>query len=270
MQIYIDINDFKNTNVLKDALNSYEKIRTKLDIFVKANGLDHSSLDDLKNIRRRNKFDDDDLKNITYYFSAFDSFESLKLKDASTYFRIYNDTINNSKKLFMFYKHEIENEDLLHKLGQAKSYFKTHINNKTLKVGIIEKYDTHTNTYKAVKGDDDFNEIVPLDKIFENKNDIILIDDEASFYIFTLLNYHSKFKKMEKDIKSYFSSFKPFGYHKMIEKEVNLDNLFEYATFELEKDGKITVFVKQDSSPAELVETLTFLEQLKDVSKEEY
>ncbi len=270
MQIYIDINDFKNTKVLKDALNSYEKIRTKLDIFIKANALDHASLDDLKNVRRRNKFEENDLKNITYYFSAFDSFEELKFKENSVYFRVYNDTINNTKKVFMFYKHDIDVDELFTKLNKVKEYYKTHIDDKKLKVGIIEKFDTHTDLYKNIRTDDDYNEIVPLNKLLENKNDIILIDDEASFYVFTLLNYHSTFKKMEKDIKSYFSSFKPFGYHKMVEREVNLDNLFEHATFEIEKDGKITVFVKQDSSPSELVETLTFLEQLKDVTKEEY
>ena len=270
MQIYIDINDFNNASILKDAINSYDKIRTKLDIFIKANALEHASLEDLKCVRRRNSFEPDSLKNISYYLSGFNSFESLKLKDNSTYFRVYNDTINNTKKVFMFYNHTLNKEDLLLKIEQIKAYYKTHIQDTGLKIGIIEKFDTSTELYKEVKLLDEYNGIVSLNSIFENKNNIILIDDEAAFYIFTLLNYHSKFRKVEKDIKSYFSSFKPFGYQKMVEKEVNLDNLFEHLTFEIEKDGKITAYIKQDSSPSEIVESLTFLEQLKDFTKEEY
>ena len=78
MKIYLDINDFINKHTITDALSSYSKIKGHIEIFLKADALEYSSLEDLKNILRRNKFDDYDLKQINYYIKPYEGFEKLK------------------------------------------------------------------------------------------------------------------------------------------------------------------------------------------------
>lgn len=264
MKIYIDINDFKNKHVISDALSSYSNIKGNIEIFLKADALEYPSLEDLKNVRRRNKFDSSDLKNITYFIKPYESFEKLKQDDNYIYFRIYDDTINRSKKLFLFYNNNSSIDSIINKYNKVKNYYLTHIDDKEISLGLIDKFNTNTDLYKSLKSINDFKEIVPLNNIFENHDDIILIDNEASFYIFSLLNYHSHFIKKEKDIKSYLSIFKPFGYHKIVDREVNLDTLFLYSTFQIEKNDKIYISINEDASPSQIIEFLTFLESIRD------
>ncbi len=269
MKIYLDINDFEHDSTVMSTLRSYNSIDGNLEIYVKANGATYSELDDFKKVRRRNKFDEDDLKKINFFIKTFHSFEDFKLEnDEDVAFRIHDDTLENEKRINMLYKLDEDHELLKEKIEKVTNFYKNYLLKKgvspSINLGIVEKYNYKSDkTYDFIKNNIDiFNEIVPLKKVIDHSNNILLLDEEVRFYIFTLLSYYSKFKKKEKSVKSYFATFKPFGYHKEVETEVNLESLFTYSTFVIDKNNKVTLYVAKDIEPSELFSLLTFLQRL--------
>ena len=244
MKIYLDMNDFASSGTVLSTLRSYDAINGNIEIFVKADGKVFTELDDFKKIRRRNKFDDDDLKYVNFF------------------------------KVYIFYNQNIDKDLLKNEIDQAISFYSQYIDSKidknNISVGIVEKFNYEKDDiYSFVRTNiPNFKEVIPLKSCIESKCNIVLLDDEVSFYIFTLLSNYSKFKKKEKSVKSYFSTFKPFSYHKIIENEVNLESLFTYSTFEIENNGKINLYLDKDIPASNLFSVLTFLQKLNQVNLE--
>ena len=274
MKIYLDMNDFASSGTVLSTLRSYDAINGNIEIFVKADGKVFTELDDFKKIRRRNKFDDDDLKYVNFFIKTLDDQDFRSLKSNNLLFRIHDDTILGCKKVYIFYNQNIDKDLLKNEIDQAISFYSQYIDSKidknNISVGIVEKFNYEKdNIYSFVRTNiPNFKEVIPLKSCIESKCNIVLLDDEVSFYIFTLLSNYSKFKKKEKSVKSYFSTFKPFSYHKIIENEVNLESLFTYSTFEIENNGKINLYLDKDIPASNLFSVLTFLQKLNQVNLE--
>lgn len=269
MKLYLDMNDFTSSSTVMATLRSYNEINGNIEIYIKANGSEFNELDDFKKVRRRNKFDDDDLKSINFFIKTYDSFETFNNDEEKTIFRIHDDTLINEKRIYLFFDKNINEEDLKLKIDNVINFYNKYIlkdnENKTISLGIIEKYNyKKEHLYNFVKSNiNEFKEYIPLKNCIDNKCDIVLVDNELSYYIFTLLSYYSKFKKREKSVKSYFATFKPFSYHKVVENNVNLESLFTYSTFEIDnKNNKINLYISKDISPSEFFSLLTFLQKL--------
>ena len=275
MKIYLDINNFTNPSSVIATLRSYNSVGGSLEIYIKADGYDYNELDDFKKIKRRNNFDKDDLKTCNFKVATYENFENFKLKDGETLFRIHDDTINNELKIYLFYNKNITKENLQNSLDKTIEFYNKYILkdnvNRKLKVGLVEKFDEEKDPlYKYIKSEvNEYEETIPLKSVLNNKCDIILMDNEVSFYVFTLLSFYSKFKKREKSVKSYFATFKPFSYQKMVENEVNLESLFTFSSYVITKDNDINLFVSKDISSSELFSLITFLQRLNKVTIED-
>ena len=103
MKIYLDMNDFASSGTVLSTLRSYDAINGNIEIFVKADGKVFTELDDFKKIRRRNKFDDDDLKYVNFFIKTLDDQDFRSLKSNNLLFRIHDDTILGCKKVYIFY-----------------------------------------------------------------------------------------------------------------------------------------------------------------------
>lgn len=270
MKLYLEMNDFTSSSVVMATLRSYNAINGNVEIYVKADGSEFNELDDFKKIRRRNKFDEDDLKSINFFIKTYNDFESFcNNNEKNIVFRIHDDTMINEKRIYLFFNKDIKEEDLKIKIDNVINFYNKYIlkenENKNISLGMVEKYNYKKDPiYNFVKTNiNEFKEYIPLKNCIDNKCDIVLIDNELSYYIFTLLSYYSKFKKREKSVKSYFATFKPFSYHKVIENDVNLESLFTYSTFEINiKDNRINLYVSKDISPSEFFSLITFLQKL--------
>lgn len=272
MKIYLDINDFASSSSAVSAIRSYDSINGNMELFVKADGREFVELEDFKKVRRRNKFDIDDLKGINFFIKTFDEEDFRKIKTDNLIFRIHDDTLLGIKKLYLFFNQDTSEEDLKEKIENAITFYDTYIDSKigktNISLGLVEKFNYEKDLkYNYIKNNiQNFKEIIPLKNCIESKCNIVVLDDEVAFYLFTLLSNYSKFKKKEKSVKSYFSTFKPFSYHKIIENDVNLDSLFTYSTFEMEKNGKINLYIDKSISPSNLFSVLTFLQKLNQVN----
>ena len=272
MKIYLDINDFASASSALAAIRSYDSINGNIELFVKADGLEFAELEDFKKVRRRNKFGDDDLKQVNFFVKTFDEEDFRKIKSDNMIFRIHDDTLLGIKKLYLFFNHNIDENELKNRIDQSVEFYNKYIDPKieknNISLGIIEKFNYENDSkYTFIKNNvPNFREIISLKNCIESKCNIVVLDEEVAFYLFTLLSNYSKFKKKEKSVKSYFSTFKPFSYHKIIENDVNLESLFTYSTFEIEKNGKVNIYLDKNISPSNLFSVLTFLQKLNQIN----
>ena len=117
-KIFLDINEFKNTYPLMQALKTYNSINGRSHFLIKADGNEYQILDDLKFIKRRIKFDEDDLNEWNFNLKTYESFDTFKRNKSHTYFRILDDSKNNKKTLYLFYSKDITFNELNEKLAE--------------------------------------------------------------------------------------------------------------------------------------------------------
>lgn len=261
-KIFLDINEFKNTYPLMQALKTYSSINGRSHFLIKADGNEYQILDDLKFIKRRIKFDEDDLNECNFNLKTFESFDTFKRNKSNTYFRILDDSKNNKKTLYLFYSKDITFNELNEKLQLVINFYKEYINAKEeIKIGIINKFENDLNLLKELKSLDNFHEVIELNKLLDNTSNIVLLDDEVTYYTFNLLSTYSKFMKLAKSVSGYASFFKPFSYQKMAPKEVNLNSYFSFSLFEItSKDKLINIYVQENISPTELIDFLSIID----------
>lgn len=270
MKIYLDIQDFTSPSTVLAAIRSYVSINGNIEIFIKADGYEYTELDDYKNIRRRNKFDQSDLKYVNFNLKTYDEFKLENFINKGTFFRIIDDTLTNEKRIYLFYDKDYDPETIKSKIDSCIAFHQKYISTdqtKNINVGLIEKFNAKNDQiYKYIQENTpSYNNIIPLKDCINNKMDIVLMDNELSFYVFPLLSQYSKFKKKEKSVKSYFASFKPFSYHKMVEYDVDLESLFTFSSYEIETDGKINIYLSKNITPSELFSFFMFLQKLNKV-----
>lgn len=261
--IYIDLSDFKNTFPVLEALKTYGTLKKKLTLFVKGSADEYTSLDDFKNIVRRNKFADDDINSIEAVIKPIENFENISLNDETITMRLLDDTKTNHRSLFVFYKENDEETRIEEIINKALIIYKKYINNDhDIKLGNIQKFKNDDKKEAIFKKYNEYKGQIPLKNVLSNEFDIVLIDDEASYYLFTLLKNYSKFIKREKTAKSYFAKFSPFGYQKFEEREVDVDTLFSLSYFKIDKNDKLYIYIKEETSPSEFIEIFNLLESI--------
>lgn len=261
-KIYLDINEFKNTYPLMQALKTYNSINGKSHFLIKADGIEYQILDDLKFIKRRIKFDEDDINDCNFNLKTYESFNTFKRNKLNTFFRILDDSKNNKKTVYLFYNKDITFNELYSKLQYVIDFYKKYINNKEeIKIGIINKFENDLNLLKELKSLTQFHEIIELNKLLDNSSNIVLLDDEVTYYTFNLLSTYSKFMKLAKTVGGYASFFKPFSYQKMSPKEVNLNSYFSFSLFEITpKDKLINIYIQENISPTEMIDFLSIID----------
>ena len=102
-------------------------------------------------------------------------------------------SILGCKKVYIFYNQNIDKDLLKNEIDQAISFYSRYIDSKidknNISVGIVEKFNYEKDdVYSFARTNiPNFKEVIPLKSCIESKCNIVLLDDEVSFYIFTSL-----------------------------------------------------------------------------------
>ncbi len=258
--VYLDLSLFPNDDLLVQGITSFSKYHRGITFYCKGDGLTYQTLDDARNVIRRGKFTAEDLERIDFEIESYEGFENFKRASEDTYFRLLDDP-TQKKKLYWFFD-ETRPERYEGEITLVKGFYGRWISAQNPKIAAIRPYHSNSQLEKQLESEESFMGYLSLSEIFKNQGDIILMDNEVAFYVFSLLSTYSRFNRRERSVKDYAAFFAPFSFHKIEPKQMTLEAYFSYSLFASTKKEKTKIYLYKDMSPAEYIDFFKTLEAL--------
>ncbi len=268
--VYFDTSNFLNLDSFIQAIKLYFLTSDKLIFYIKGDPKDFVTLDENPHLIIEDSFDESELSTINLIVKGNeDLFVDYKV-DRNVINLIY-DKNKNRRLISVFDKDDISilKSNIFHSVEISKIIDRKILNPT---IALISAYEEYKNLdfFNSYLNGAKFNGTLPLNELFNSKDDITLLDNVSAYYVFNTINSFNKAKKdlneenkKKENGKTSFFSKKLFSSSNSDEDDfVNPKSILSFYFINLKENNKLEINLKTSISSSTYLKLFDDLEEI--------